>query len=72
MGIKNFIKNYKSKKYYKDELEIANSLNLYYRAKLDKYSSLLRKQKEQNTNPYTLLRDLNELAFSEYERRTNG
>lgn len=54
-------KNFKSKKQIKEELEESNSINLYYRAKLDKIQAILRTQKETNGNPYTMIRELNDV-----------
>lgn len=62
---------FKTKRYYKNELEISESLNLFYRAKLDKISSLLRAQKETNGNPYTLIRELNSVISTEFKRSEN-
>lgn len=52
------------KKISKEEI-ISNKNELLYRAKLNKIESLLREQKETNGNPYTLIRDLNEVLRSE-------
>lgn len=57
------MKNFKTKRQIKEELEISDSNNLYYRAKLDKIQGILKGQKENNTNPYTVLRDLNEVMY---------
>lgn len=56
-----FKDNYKTKKQIEQELNETNSLNLYYRAKLDKMQAILRKQKETNGNPYTMIRELNDV-----------
>lgn len=55
------LKDYKTKKQIEQELNETNSLNLYYRAKLDKMQAILRKQKETNGNTYTTLRELNDI-----------
>lgn len=54
-------KEFKTKKQIRKELEETDSLNLYYRAKLDKMQAILRKQKETNGNPYTMIRELNDV-----------
>jgi len=57
------MKEFKTKKQLRNELEEANDRALYAENKLSMIEYKLRNQQELNTNPYTVLRDIRNIIY---------